>query len=233
MANNTKTKGIINALCFLSALLTLIFNQFGLLTIPGLIIAVLAIYFSFTNRFSYSAVLGITTATLSFIAQYITVFCLGCTLAAASFALGGLLSLLFLHSENMLLNISLLILLTIGLVFMVCNLPKHYQTPVITQQVVEMETEPDKAKLYISTECNGCASVIGDFIQADSKGQYWQPIIVPHMFLARGEAMLKDRGYKGNIKSASQSPTGFVPLLQVDNQYYQGKDITPEKIERR
>lgn len=226
-------EGIFSTLFFLIALIFLIINSFGIFTIPGIIVAVLATYFSLANKIQYSAILGITTATLSFIAQYVTAFCLGCTLAASSFALGGLISLLFLHSKNMLLNVSLVSTLIIGIFFMVSNLPEYYQEPIVVKQTTQTKSiEQNKANLYISTECSSCDSVINKFVQADPKGKYWQPVIVSHMLLARGEAMLRDKGYEGYVESASQSPTGFVPVLQAHNQYYRGEEITLEKIKK-
>lgn len=230
-----KAKGILNAFCFFIAFIILIFNKFGILTIPGFIIALLAAYFSITNRFMYSAILGISTATLSFIAQFITVFCLGCTLSATGFALGGLLSLLFLDSEKIVLRLSLIIFLIIGIFFMGFNLPQYYQAPVIeiTDISPTKQVNADKAQLYISPECKSCKAVLNTFIKADPEGRYWQPVIVPRILLAHGEAILKNEGYKGYIATAPQSPTGFVPLLQIKEQYYRGSEITPEKLERK
>ena len=224
-------EGIINALFFLTALIVLLINDFGILTIPGLIVAVIAMYFALTGRYLYSAYLGVITAFSSFLAQFITTFCSCCTLAATAFMIGGLLSLLFLKSKNMVVNLSLLFLSAITALILVINLPSYEQHPMVTQSVITRSTSSNKPVLYISPDCKSCKAVIDEFIEYDHSGTYWQPVVIPAVLLAQGETMLKEKGYTGEVKSAFSSPTRFVPLLEINGQYYRGDKISVEKIE--
>lgn len=228
-------EGIINALFFLTALIVLLINDFGILTIPGLIVAVIAMYFALTGRYLYSAYLGVITAFSSFLAQFITTFCSCCTLAATAFLIGGLMSLLSLKSKNITINLSLLALSAAALLLLVINLPSYEQRPIIAQPVVNIgSTSKDtKPMLYISPGCKSCKPVLEEFVEFDPKGIYWQPVIIPAVLLAQGEASLKEKGYTGEVKSSFNSPSRFVPLLEINGQYYQGEEITVEKIKIR
>ena len=228
-------EGIINALFFLTAFIFLIINSFGMLTIPGLIVAVIALYCSLTGRYLYSAYLGVAAAFGSFLTQFITTFCSYCTLAATAFLVGGLISLLFLKSKNITATLILLTLSVLSAILLVVNLPSYEQKPVIAQPVVitGATIKDNKPILYISPGCKSCKSVLEEFVKFDPNGTYWQPVIVPAVLLAQGEAILKDKGYMGEVKSSFSSPTRFVPLLEINGQYYQGKEITIKKIKNR
>lgn len=222
-----------SALCFLCALILLVTNKIGILSVPGLIIAVLAIYFSLQKKHLYAACLGVLTAMGSFTAQFVTVFCLSCTLAATAFLLGGLLSLLLSRSEKMIFNLGIILVAVISLILMILNLPRYEQRPIITQSVVSYEQsqekekmEESKVKLYISPGCKSCKTVIDQFIQEDAEGEYWQPVVVPPILLAQGESLLRDKGYKGEIISAFDSPTKFVPVMQYKDQTFAENQIT-------
>jgi hypothetical protein len=235
-----RLEGIISALFFLTAFIFLMFNRMGILTIPGLIIAIAGIYLSLKSRYIYSAFLGILTGLGSFFAQYITAFCPFCTISATAFLLGGLLSMVFLRSENMKLNLGLLSLSAMAAVLLLLNLPHYEQQPIVAQPVAvsgsqgALETvTTDKAILYISPECKSCKTVIDQFIKFDTQGIYWQPVIIPAALLSQGEAMLKEKGYTGEVKSAFNSPTRFVPLLEIDEQYYRRDELTVDKIKIR
>lgn len=231
MLNCTK-EGVISTLFFLIAFICLIINTFGTLTIPGLVVAVIAIYCSFTNKYLYSACLGVMAAFGSFLIQFLTVFCPYCTLAATAFLVGGVLSLLFLQSKNMAVNFILLALSIVAVALLVINLPSYEQKPLIVQPVAIAEStiQNNKPKLYVSPSCKSCKPILDKFVEFDPKGTYWQPVIIPAVLLVQGEVILKEKGFTGEVKSSFSSPTRFVPLLEVDGKYYRGEEITVEKI---
>jgi len=235
MKKITSKEGVISALFFITALIFLAINTFGMLTIPGLIVAVIALYCSLTGRYLYSAYLGVAAAFGSFLTQFITTFCSYCTLAATAFLVGGLISLLFLKSKNITAILSLLTLSVLSAILLVANLPSYEQKPVIAQPVVITGStiKDNKPMLYISPGCKSCKPVLEEFVKLDPNGTYWQPVIVPAVLLAQGEAILKDKGYTGEIKSSFSSPTRSVPLLEINGQYYQGSQITIDKIKNR
>ncbi len=236
-AKNIHNEGIINALIFIFAVIVLVLKTSGVLTVPGIIAGLLAIYFCLTGRYFYAALIGVSTSTGSFIAQYITVYCSGCTLAAAIFGVAGLVSLMLSGTDKPVYSLSVIAVMVIGVMFMINNLPQYHQTPVIAQPVaIERQTtkaENQKIKkpiLYITPDCKSCKEVVKQFIAADPKGDNWQPVVIPAILLARGESLLRSDGYKGEVLSAPESPTGFVPLLQIGEKIYRGKEINISKI---
>lgn len=221
-------EGMISALFFLIAFVFLILNNFGILTISGLALSIIAICFSIKGKYLYPACIGIITSVGSFFAQYITAFCPYCTISATAFLVGGLFSLMLLESKNIYLYFGLVAMSFLAVFLLLTNLPQYEQRPIVVANDQKIILKENKALLYISPECKSCKTTIEKFITFDPEGEYWQPVVIPAISLAQGEAILRDKGYSGEVKSGFSSPARFVPLLEINGQYYRGKQITTD-----
>ena len=79
MATKIRKEGIINALFFIGAFIVLLLNTFGLLTIPGLIVALLCVFFIYKKNYITVSILALLTGAGSLLAQSVTAFCPYCT----------------------------------------------------------------------------------------------------------------------------------------------------------
>lgn len=222
-------EGVANILFFLAALIVLLFNTFGLLTIPGIIIALVCMFLVYKKQQPIVAALAVLTGLGSFIAQSVMAFCPYCTIAATLFIFGGLCSLIIKPPKTWI--SATLLVLSLASIFLLANLiPDYVQSPIITQPVNIAQAANDKPKLYLSPDCGACKEVVQQFIDSDPKGENWQPVIIPTISLARGEHYLREKGYIGEVISAPESPTKFVPVLQIKDQLYKGKEIHFNKL---
>jgi hypothetical protein len=224
-------EGIINTLFFIGALIVLLINNFGPLTIPGILMALVCVYSIYKKRYHISAILALAAAAGSFLAQSLTVFCPYCTLAATLFILGGLVGFTIEPPQKPLTIISLFGLSLISILLLINLLPEYHQSPIIAQQTTVARAVNEKPRLYFSPDCHSCEDVLQQFIESDPQGLMWQPVVTPNTSLVRGEIILKEKGYTGEVISVSTSPTKFVPVLQVNDQLYRGKEIAPNKLE--
>ncbi len=223
-------EGIINTLFFIGTLIVLLINTFGLLTIPGIIMALACVYCIYKKRYHMTAIIALIAAAGSFLAQTLTVFCPYCTLAATLFMLGGLMG--FIIEPKTPFIAPLLGLSLVSVALLINLMPDFSQSPIIAQQTVVAQAINEKPRLYFSPDCHSCNDALQQFIEADPQGLLWQPVVTPHTSLARGEMILREKGYTGEVISAPTSPTKFVPVLQLKDQLYRGKEITPAKLER-
>lgn len=229
MATKIRKEGIINALFFIGAFIVLLLNTFGLLTIPGLIVALLCVFFIYKKNYITVSILALLTGAGSLLAQSVTAFCPYCTIAAVLFILGGLCSVIINPPS---LRVSLFVIGVTILCLSLINgfLPVYQQSPIVAQEVLTTQAVNDKPKLYISPDCRACKDIIQQFIDNDPEGESWQPVITPTILLARGEHYLREKGYVGEVISAPKSPTQFIPVLQVGEQFYRGKEIHPDRL---
>jgi len=212
-------------LLFISSAGILAIGQFGALTAPGIIMAIIGIYFARKEEYIIVATTGVLTATGSFIAQSLTYYCSTCTLAATLFAIAGILALIQDRAEHYKVTIVLIALLCLGL-FSLNSIFHFYQNPIIHDQTyIAQAAGSDKPLLYISPTCKACKTMVETVLAYDPNGEKCIVVATPINSLARVETDLKERGYTGEVISASQSPTGFVPVLIKDGEPLRGFDI--------
>lgn len=240
------SEGLI-ALIYLSAIIILGVSRFGILTIPGIIIALLGIALALKKKFALASTIGILTATGSYIAQYLTAFCPSCTLAATIFAIGGIISFIpIVRSKPGLALLTVPLVISAALLGSVAipedTRPMVYITPASTAKAEEVGSEVvsitsnqelKKPQLFFSVTCPSCKKAIEEYVKQDPGGQYWQPVVVPQMALVQGEDMLKGYGYTGSVLSAAKSPGRAVPcLLVAENDMYIGAGKTIAQLNR-
>lgn len=213
-------------LLFASSAGVLITGKFGVLTIPGIIMALLGIYFARKQEHVTVATIGVLTATGSYMAQSFTYYCYTCTLAATLFAIAGILALIQDRAEHYKVTIGLIVLLCLGL-FSLNSMFQFYQNPVIQDEpyIAQAVEQSDKPLLYVSPTCKACTSMLEKVLAYDSNGEKCLVVVTPIRALASVETELKNRGYTGEVISASQSPTGFVPVLIKDGEVLRGSQI--------
>lgn len=211
--NNTKTLSII---LFLSVITILLIGEMGALTIPGIIAAIIGIGCVFKYQ-HITALIGITSATCSFIGQYLVAYCPYCTIAAFMFAFAGTLCLINIPQWSLTLIPLMISLIVFSTIFLPEDMRIEYIQPVQASSVTTTG-----AKLYISLSCPSCKDALLYCISQDKKGETWQPVIVPNSTLQKGEIYLKELGYEGVVMSASASPNRKVPCLVYEDQLYTG-----------
>lgn len=204
----------------------LLYAEIGILTIPGVIMALVGIFLIVKDKVIELAVICVLTATGSFFAQYVTVFCMYCTIAATLFALTGIFSLLVDKAKHPKIAITLIVVLMAGL-FSLNSVFYFYQNPIIEHNgIVYAKKSEEKPLLYISPTCKGCTLLLEEIIEYDSSGKNWMPVSIPYRSLNQSEKMLKEMGYTGEIQVSGVSPTGFVPVLFLDeNTILRGEEI--------
>jgi len=212
-------------LLFASSGVVLITGKFGVLTIPGVIMALLGIYFARKQEHVIVATIGVLTATGSYIAQSFTYYCFTCTIAATLFAIAGILALIQDRAEHYKATIALIALLCLGL-FSLNSMFQFYQNPVIRDETyIAQAAGSNKPLLYVSSTCKACTSMLEKVLTYDSNGEKCLVVVTPIRALASVETELKNRGYTGEVISANQSPTGFVPVLIKDGEVLRGSQI--------
>ena len=212
-------------LLFASSGVVLITGKFGVLTIPGVIMALLGIYFARKQEHVIVATIGVLTATGSYIAQSFTYYCFTCTIAATLFAIAGILALIQDRAEHYKVTIGLIVLLCLGL-FSLNSMFQFYQNPVICDETyIAQAAGSNKPLLYVSPTCKACTSMLEKVLTYDSNGEKCLVVVTPIRALASVETELKNRGYTGEVISANQSPTGFVPVLIKDGEVLRGSQI--------
>lgn len=217
----TKTKeGILYALFFLIAIGLLLYNTFGTLTIPGLIMATSAIVMVFYKKHYIVAMIGIFTAAGSFTAQYMTFFCPYCTAAAFCFLIGGLINLYKRYQERLPVSILSTICITASLTLFIFSPVPYYGTG------FESEISSEKPLLYISTECRSCENITQYLVEYDISGEKWQPVLLGN--IEKGEKYLADKGYTGDILSAGYPPGSVIPALVYNGEIYEGSETIKE-----
>lgn len=210
-----------------SATSTLLFADIGVLTIPGIIMALISIYFIYKENYAITAMLTIITASGSFIAQSYTAFCVSCTMAATLFALAGIFSLIQDKGQHVKLAFTLVLVLIFG-VYSLNSIFDFYQNPIIEHDgivLAKTTDNSDKPLLYVSPTCSSCNYFLDLVVKYDPKGEKCTIVTTPIRTLAQVEGTLKEKGYAGEIVSSAQSPTGFVPVLIVDGKSFRGKEI--------
>lgn len=222
-----RKKNIIYVIFFVLALAILLYADFGTLTIPGIFAAVAGIWFAWKKKFIFSAGVGIIAAVGSFIGQSITAFCLYCTTAAVCFLVAGLINLF--QTKKTKFNFIMLSILIVGtMIFAFSMMPADERNPVIAssnQQISYSAAVPEKPLLFLTPDCPSCKKMMKEFIAQDPQGKNWQPVIIPHSSLQRGQAILEEAGYKGDVISSSQPPCQVVPSLFYKDHIYTGKDL--------
>ncbi len=208
----------------------LLYGEFGLLTIPGIVMALVNIYLIIKDKYIEVAVLSVLTAVGSFFAQSVIAFCLYCTFAASLFALSAIFCLIIDRAKHVKIAFSLIVILIAGL-YSLNSVFFYHQSPIIEHDGIVVAQEVSekaiqKPSLYISPTCESCTILVEKLIQQDPKGENWLPVTIPYRSLHRSETMLKEMGYKGEIETSNASPTGFVPVLIVnENEIIRGSKI--------
>lgn len=218
-------EGIVHALFFIIAIGLLVYNTFGILTIPGIIAGFTSIGFLVQRNYYVPAIFGILAASGSFIGQYFVAFCPYCAGAAFCFLIGGLLSLRHVFTKMLPISIALVVAISSSATLFV-----FAPVPVIDTRAVAATTEinlpeelpRDKPLLFISTSCKACEDSMEFLIKKDPLGETWTPVVTPDIALEKGRAMLEKEGYKGMVLSASSPPGRKFPALLVDDQLYEG-----------
>lgn len=216
-------EGILHTLFFITAIGLLLYNTFGILTIPGLIAAVICAVFALKQNYYIPAVIGIVVASGSLFAQYMTAYCPYCTMAAFCFFIGGILSLRHVFTKMLPVSIGLVVIISVGLTLFTA-------APVIDTRAAESNTNvvlpenlpKDKPLLFISTSCRACEETVALFIENDPYGKTWRPVIVPDLDKETGENLLAEKGYKGETLSALDPPGKRVPALLDEETLYEG-----------
>ena len=216
-------------LSFYRSFHSIITEYFRITYYPGLDSSPTVRVFIYKKNYITVSILALLTGAGSLLAQSVTAFCPYCTIAAVLFILGGLCSVIINPPS---LRVSLFVIGVTILCLSLINgiLPVYQQSPIVAQEVLTTQAVNDKPKLYISPDCRACKDIIQQFIDNDPEGESWQPVITPTISLARGEYYLREKGYTGEVVSAPESPTKFVPVLQIDDQLYRGKEIHPNKL---
>jgi hypothetical protein len=214
-------EGILYALFYLIAIGLLLYNTFGVLTIPGLIMAILAIVLVFCKKHYLVAMIGIFTAAGSFTAQYMTYFCPYCTAAAFCFLIGGLINLRGRYQQRISISILSTVCITAALTLFIFSPAPYYSTETQANEIIS-----DKPLVYISIECRACEEVIKFLIEYDSAGIDWQPVLLGDF--EKGKQYLIDKGYTGEVLSAMQPPGTVIPALVSRGEIYEGSKTIEE-----
>ncbi len=228
-------EAVVNSLLFVLIISILLYADFGILTGPGIIAALLGIYFSLSLRHLFVAMIGVTAASASFIGQSMVAYCPYCTMAAMCFLIAGTISLMKIARKYTLVSLVLcgIIIASVSVFTISFTAYADPREPVIQNNqtaVVAPKCDISKPKLYLSTTCPSCKDAMADFVRKDPKGEKWLPVIVPHSHLAQGEKMLQELGYQGEVVSASYPPGNRLPTLDVEGEILVGSKIQYERI---
>lgn len=226
---------VINSFVFGFIIAILLYADFGLLTGPGIIAALLGIYFTLSLRHLFVAMLGICSASASFVGQSVVAYCPYCTIAAMCFLIAGTISLMRIANKHSVISLVLCGMALTSASLFACSFTAYADNrePVIQNGQAAVITESydiSKPKLYFSTTCPSCKDAIADFVEKDPLGEKWLPVVVPHNHLAQGEQMLQELGYQGEVVSASYPPGNRLPALDVEGEIMLGSKIQFEEI---
>lgn len=210
---------------FICIVAVLLLGNFGLLTIPGIMISIFCIIAVYYRRFSVAAVISILAATTSFIAQALTGWCISCIIAATMFVIAGLLTSS--RKIQLLFGIPILFGLLIFILPGIVSKDSSVSYPVSPSlhtskpNISDYEKEPNNsiALLYVSAYCPSCKEVLKQYIESDPQGEYWRPVIVSSGQV--GKSMLMNMGYVGE-QYLDPSPAKIVPCLEIGQNKYVG-----------
>ena len=235
--DKAKTASLAAALSFTGAAALLIFHGAGPLRIPGVLAAVVATVTAATGHSLVAGLIGITSASISFLAQARFGICLDCTLAASCFAAGGLLAGAALYNKRSAIPVffALWLIASMGVFIYSMNqvaLPTVTLVPKTTGEttgrpaapppVTAPERPADKVELFFSPWCRYCGEAVATFVRADPEGRSWRPVVVPEAAASEGEKELRSLGYRGPVFVAHASPSGGVPSVRLPD----GKVVT-------
>lgn len=214
---------------FICVIIVLFIGNFGILTIPGLIVAVFGLITMYKKYYSIGAFVAILAATISVIAQSIIGWCMSCIIAATMFSIAGLLA-----CERKMQLIGIPILLVILILSLSSIVPVNGMKTANNSKssslsprayLINSLAEPGKdlntqiPLLYISEYCPSCKEVLKQYIKNDPQGDRWQPVMVSPRQV--GNSMLTDMGYTGEVYQ-SGAVSQIVPCLEMGNQKYIG-----------
>lgn len=214
-------EGVPYTLFFLIAIGLLLYNTFGILTIPGIIAAFIAIIFIYKNNYYIPAIIGILAASASFTGQYLTVYCPYCTMAAFCFFIGGIISLRHVFTKILPVSIALVVIISVSIT-MFALAPVTDTRLTATNIEIQSELPQDKPLLFVSPNCKACEDAVDYLIKKDPIGETWQPVIVPDLSMEVGKKLLVKKGYTGKVLTTSEPPGSKVPALLTNGELYEG-----------
>ena len=213
---------VFSAVFFTGALAVLVLGKQGVLNLPGIGAAAVALVLLRFNSF-WSMVLGMISATVSFAAQSVVGVCPSCVMAASLFILGSLV----LYSEWESKKPVGTFIASVPLVIALLAFAFTTSRPVdavsgITNDVEKAPAQEEKLLLYYSPFCPHCEEVLNLMIEKDPKGKTWTPVVVPPSMAVQEKKALYQKGYSGEISSAWRSPAGMFPCLIAGGDMYKG-----------
>lgn len=224
---------LIALLYLIGAIFVLTIGDFGVLTIPGVIVAVFGVIAMCQKCYLAAGLSSTLAAITSFIAQSFTGWCISCTIAAAMFAIAGLLS--YGKKLKLLLGIPALLLISYFILSSTLSVNEvrtanRYENNFSVSLPLDSHTnalaEPGKGEnkqiplLYVSAYCPSCKEVLKRYIENDPQGDHWQPVMVSPGQV--GISMLTDMGYTGKVYQ-SGSALQAVPCLKFGDEKYIGE----------
>lgn len=223
------------AFFFLSAVLILFLNKWGILSVPGMAAGVTGVFFTVKKHYKLASLIGVTSAFASFTAQVATAFCPHCTGAALMFTLAGVTALINVIPEKPLWSL-IVLPVTLSFLFLMARAAPYqdrraeaFITPVAVSDDEEIKKDTDgetlKPRLYVSVSCGSCEKALEYFIRQDPEGERWQPVIIPNSALPQGEKILRELGYRGEVHSVGDSPAHAVPCLEMEEQIFVGLGV--------
>jgi len=223
----------------LSAVLILFLNKWDILSVPGMAAGITGVFFILKKHYKLASLIGVTSAFVSFTAQTATAFCSHCTGAALMFTLAGVMVLMNVIPEKPLWSLIVLPAVFSFLFLMVQTAPyQDRRAEAFISPAAVSESEKNrkdvaeeilKPRLYVSVSCGSCEKALEYFIRQDTKGERWQPVIIPNSALSQGEKMLRELGYRGEALSAGNSPAHAVPCLETGKQIFTGSGAVMTK----
>ncbi|MGB9849118.1 MAG: hypothetical protein ACPLSY_04750 [Moorellaceae bacterium] len=228
--SKTKAVSLAAALSFAGAAALLVFHGAGPLRIPGIAAAVAATITAATGYPLVAGMVGVISASVSFVAQARFGLCLDCAVAASCFAAGGLLSGAALYHKRPLVPVVFALCLIGSMGVFIYSMNK-VALPVVASALQTTEettkhptgpppiTDPDRsagmAELFFSPWCKYCGEAVAAFVRADPEGRLWRPVVVPEAAASEGEKELRDLGYTGVVSVAHASPSSGVPSVRL------------------
>jgi hypothetical protein len=230
LISKTKIISFTAALFFAGAAALLFFHGAGPLKAPGMVAAVTAAVLAAGGYALGASLIGIATASISFLAQARYGFCPDCAVAASCFAAGGLMSGVDLYRRYPAASLffTLCLIASMSIFTYSINKTDSSTIPVAPQTIGEItgrhaapsptvapDRPPDAVELYFSPWCSHCGEAVAAYVQADPEGKKWRPVVVPEAALADGEKELRGLGYSGPVAAAPVSPSGGVPCVRL------------------
>ncbi len=211
---------------FIGIVGVLSFGNFGVLTIPGIIVAISCLALIYKTYYSIAAFIAILAATISFLAQAIIGWCVSCIIAAVMFAIAGLLASR--RKIQLLFGIPILFGILVFILPNIVSKDSSESYPVTSALHTSKANISDYEKvrnssiplLYVSAFCPSCKDILKRYIESDPQGKYWRPVIVSHG--QEGDQMLNDMGYTGELYHEI-AVSKAVPCLEIRNEKYVGQ----------